>query len=432
MREPLCITGAGVVCPLALSPERLLAALLADEHVERAAPPKSALPHVYAEHWPATAPGDAPDPAGPLGGARVGEFGAAAFIDATRRRRVPRLAQMAIVAAQQALGRTAPLSGPQTVSAVEHYGGDRLGVVLGTGLGMLDLTLEFLAQMVQEGPSAASPASFPYTVMNAGAALVAMELGLRGPNVTVNHRDLSAHEALAHGCDLLHLGRADALLVGGCDELGAGLLHTYARLGLLAESPRPYGQKAHGLLPAEGAVMFLIERTAAAKKRGQPILGHILGIGRAGDDRPRLGGTPAGRTATWTGAAASVERALCDAGLAGDKLSAVLGGGRGLAEDGQEAVALQAALGAVAREIPLTSIHGQVGDWPTASAARLLAALLCLGKQVLPKTHGAELGGHSAVPGLCHENRWLPLETILVPAFAQGGGNVSVIIGREG
>ena len=122
---------------------------------------------------------------------------------------------MAIVAAQQALGRTAPLSGPQTVSAVEHYGGDRLGVVLGTGLGMLDLTLEFLAQMVQEGPAAASPATFPYTVMNAGAALVAMELGLRGPNVTVNHRDLSAHEALAHGCDLLHLGRADALLVGG-------------------------------------------------------------------------------------------------------------------------------------------------------------------------------------------------------------------------
>jgi 3-oxoacyl-[acyl-carrier-protein] synthase II len=366
--------------------------------------------------------------------ARLGEFGAAAAIDAGRRRRMPRLAQLAVVAARQALA-AAP---PAAQGVVERYGSERVAVVFGTGLGTLELTMEFETGYLKGGLAAASPALFPYTVMNTAAAIVAMELQLLGGNITVNHRDLSVHEAVATAVDLLAMDRADAVLCGGGDELGPWLQHGLERLvgsaaGAADEQPplRPYDRQRRGLSLGEGAVMLLIERAAGARSRGARPLATLSGVARAGDQRPRLGWPAAGDPATTAGAAQAIRQSLQAAGLLPASLDFIVGSGNGTALDGLETQALRQALGSAAEKVPIASVLGQCGEWLTSAGARLGAALYALQEQALPGTTLCrDPDPQAALPGLVLTPRpaTAPLRHVLVPALAQGGGNASLIL----
>lgn len=372
---------------------------------------------------------------------RVGEFGAAAAIEAGRRRRMPRLGQLAIVAARQALG-LAPGHAGATSEAVKIYGVERIAVVLGTGLGTLDMTVEFERSYLSGGAAAASPAVFPYTVMNTPAALVAMELGLLGANQTVNHRDLTFAESLATAAELLLCGRADAVLAGACDELGPWLLHGLDRFGALAwpdatDAPagsamRPYDRRRRGFTAGEGAVMVLLERSEAAAQRGASVLARVAGIGRGGDDRPRVGWQRPGEEPSTAGAVAAVTEALSQAGLGPDQIDYVSGSGNGTDLDRLETAVLRRALGAAAESVPISSVLGQTGEWLTSAGARLGAALFALGEQQLPGTALCEEPDPEAsLPGLVREVRPASVRSVLLPCFAQGGGSVALVLTRD-
>jgi 3-oxoacyl-[acyl-carrier-protein] synthase II len=306
--------------------------------------------------------------------ARVGEFGAKQHIAPGQLRRLPRLSQMAIVAGKQALAQGAP-----------PYDSTRIGVVLGTGLGTLDETIAFMRGYLEGGPEAASPLLFPSSVMNAAAGQLALECKLRGVNSTVNHRDASPLSALTMACDLLELGRADALLVGAVDELSAPALAGYRKLG------------AGALVLGEGAGMLLVEREEAARARGATIRAWVAGRGERGDDRARVGWGRAGGNGSWLEAARAVREAA-----AGRRIDAVLSGANGTAFDAHEAAAVHDGLGAAP---PSTSLVGRVGESFSSPIFRLLAAV-----------HTLESG---------------TAERVLVPAFAQGGANVAVVLERS-
>ncbi len=339
------ITALGVVSPLGVGEEAFFAALDAGTHA-------------------------ATVDAGGVRAARIGDFGAKQQIAPGSLRRLPRLSQMAIVAGKQALAAGAP-----------PYDSTRIGVVLGTGLGTLDETISFMRGYLAGGPEAASPLLFPSSVMNAAAGQLALECKLRGVNSTVNHRDASALSALTMACDLLELGRADALLVGAVEELSAPALAGYAKLG------------AGELVLGEGAGMLLVEREADAAKRGARVRAFVAGRGERGDDRPRVGWGHADR---WPEAARAVREAA-----AGRGIDAVLSGANGTAYDAREAAAVREGLGAAP---PATSIVAQIGESFSSAAQRLIAAV-----------HALEAGGAGRV---------------LVPAFAQGGANVAVVLER--
>ena len=171
------ITGLGIVTPLGINSAEFFAglrsgrcALRKDAELGKQAPKK----------WARNERPESPAP----WAARIAEFGAAAAIEAARRRRMPRLAQLGLVAAQQALGLVPGRPAGELASALGHYGNERVAIVLGTGLGTLEVTMEFETGYLKNGLAAASPALFPYTVMNTTAAIVAMELQLLGPNLT--------------------------------------------------------------------------------------------------------------------------------------------------------------------------------------------------------------------------------------------------------
>ncbi len=418
MSNAIAITGLGLVCPLSASKEGFFAAL--SSGTSAIATESEAIGKwVTAGH----------DPGGrPIQAARIGDFGAREAIDPQKLRRIPRLGQMCIVAARQALS----VDGPD--AATRAYPGDRLGVILGTGLGAFDQTLEFTAGYLKNGPEGASPAMFPTTVMNTAAAMVAMEFKLGGTNITVNHRDLSVPEALATGRDQLLCGRADAILAGGFDELGPWTAHAWDRLCPLShpDAPmRPYDRRRGGMSLGEGAVLVLLERLDAARRRGARVLAEIAGIGRAGDDRPRIGWRRPGSAPEFAGAARSVQQALSEARLPASALGYIAGGGNGTDLDLIETLALRQALGPAADRVPISSIIGQIGESMMSPGLRLAAALYALSEQALPGTSFCEQPDPAiSLHGLCLLPRKSPVEAALVPVFAQGGGNVSLILRR--
>lgn len=412
----IAITGVGVVSPIGTRPDAFSAALRSGVSAVR--------PHPDLGKWVPTGPGPLLKEGFPVLAARVGDFGAREVIDAARLRRIPRQAQFCIVAARQALGPDFPHTWP--------YDRARTGVVLGTGLGAFDQTMEFTSGYLQGGPEAASPALFPGTVMNAAAAQVSMELDLRGPNITVNHRDLSALEAVATAREQLLLGRADAVLCGGFDELGPFTAHFFARLFPLVPAGgamRPYDRRRHGIALGEGAAVVLLEPLEAARRRGAPLLAELAGVGRAGDERPRTLWHRAGEGYGTHGACRAVQQALAEADVAPAALDFIAGSGNGTDLDVLETLALRPALGAAAATVRIGSILGQTGESMMSGALRLLAAVHALREQSMPGTIDTTAPDPDAsLPAICLVPLPGSIYTALVPAFAQGGGNVALVL----
>lgn len=402
MREPVVITGLGVVSATGTTREAFYDALAGGASGVR--------PHPIAADGVALT-------------ARVEDFGARQHIDPRALRRLARMSQMALVAAKEALAQ----AGARTVAQAPEptWPSERAGVVLGTGLGTLRETMDFIRGYIAGGPEAASPLLFPSSVMNAPAGQVAIELALRGPNTTVNHRESSPLDALALAVDLLALRRADALLVGGVDEISDVMLLGYRNLAKLSASGlRPYAAERDGTVAGEGCAMLLVEREADARDRGARVLARVAGWASGGEPRPRVGWGQGSERA-----AEVMRAAISDAGLVPDDIDYVAGEGAGLRVDAIEAQALSKVF---ARPVATSSVLGQTGWFFSAGALRLASALYALERQALPGTVGAGTDDPQApLPGLVREPRAASVRAVLVPSLAQGGASSALVLTRE-
>ncbi len=175
--------------------------------------------------------------------ARIGAFTTEPELPKSKARRLDRGSQYAIVAARQCLADAGyAMAGRE----------ERTGILLGTGSAGAGPLTEFERQMA-ESPESASPFLFPNTVANAPASQAAIELGIKGPNVTITQKDPAPLNALFYGRMLLADGRADALLVGAADEWNLDYHLAYERVRATRTATRP------GFVLGEGAALILVE-----------------------------------------------------------------------------------------------------------------------------------------------------------------------------
>jgi 3-oxoacyl-[acyl-carrier-protein] synthase II len=338
--------------------------------------------------------------AGQLCGARLlTGFVDRAAVPSRRARRLSRLAHMTIAAARSALA-DAGLSPPP----------DRTAIVLGTAYGSLGLTV----QVLRAAPDADTgiPALFPASILNEPAAQVAIELGLRGPNLTVTQHEASVHGALALAKSQLELGRADVALVGGCDERTDELDHALGRLALLTHGQlaRPYDRRRDGFATGEAAVVLVLERACDAAARGARPRARLAGVATAD------------RLASAGGAA------LAEAGLAPTEIGYLALAGRGsVALDAAEARGLAELLGR--RPVPGGAIAGATGECGATAGLRLLQALVALDQGLLAGTPGhIEPDPAASVPGLLRESCAGRPRAVLVPALAIDGTAAAAVL----
>jgi len=167
-----------------------------------------------------------------------------------RIRRAGRLSKMEVLAAQNAMTDLEP----------EKADGNGTGLLLATALGPHPTTFSFLDDILRYGDSGVSPTVFSNSVHNAPAAYVAETLGLLGPTLTVTRFFHAFHEAVRIAECWLGEGRCDRVLVGAADEYGEVLRYVLkARFpGSTLGRMSPLNLSSPGVIPAEGAVFFLL------------------------------------------------------------------------------------------------------------------------------------------------------------------------------
>jgi 3-oxoacyl-[acyl-carrier-protein] synthase II len=368
----------------------------------------------------AVAPIDAfdPGPEPPRCAARARDFNPKDHIPRTLLRRMDRLSQMVATACRAALADAA-----LALTAAEA---EEAGIVVGTAFGNLAESEEFLRGLFAKGPALANPLTFPNLVLNAPAGYVAIDLGLRGLNLTVCRGEASGEAALAVAYDTIVSGQADVLLAGGGDEISPILFHTYKDLGVLspaggrprryatgaggpgsrpADAPEwssPFDRRRNGLVMGEGAAMLVLERADRAAARGAPVYAELAGyatqtVPASPQDWPAAhAGVPEEtarqlRVLGWqgpvTGADTHPDRPLLasDGGngsRATDLVVSCANSTRRL--DSFEAAHLAILLGEGTSRTLVTSVKGAIGDFGAAGAFSAAAAVLALRHGAVP------------------------------------------------
>jgi 3-oxoacyl-[acyl-carrier-protein] synthase II len=301
----VAITGFGIVSPLGCSVEEMTERFLTGEDVE-------------------TLAGAANE------GFAVAEIPLDLLAEKTRSRigRVDRLSRLFLSAAH--------LAAQSAELVVADVGAERVGLSFGTGLGCLLTDEEYNRKIVEQGPAMASPRLFAYTVSSAAAGEVSIALGVQGPNVTAHMGFAAGLGAVGYGFDLIQMGKADVVLVGGADALGPALMQALRDMRLLKtpDCARPFVDAKPGIWPAEAGVVAVLERADWAKKRGARCWGRLRGY--AAGFEPTL----ASHKSETTGVVSTSRRALKLSEVAPQDVGLVIASAHGTPADRVESESL--------------------------------------------------------------------------------------------
>jgi 3-oxoacyl-[acyl-carrier-protein] synthase II len=265
------------------------------------------------------------------------------------------------------------------------------GVVVGTAFGNLSESEQFLRGLFAKGPGLANPLTFPNLVLNAPTGYVAIDLGIRGPNLTAVRGEASGEAALALAYDTLVTGQADVLLAGGGDELAPVLRQIYADLGLLSpddggqEWSSPFDRRRNGFVMGEGAAMLVLETAHHAEARGARVLAELAGwVSESLDASPH--DWPTDAVAAHAGGTARDLAALGFPGPgAGGAILAVSCASSMRTLDRVEAIRRATILGDARTRTLVTSLKGAIGEFGAAGALGAAAAVLALAHGDVPR-----------------------------------------------
>lgn len=348
-------------------------------------------------------------------------------------RRLDRCSKMAVIAAREALaGRGSPAGGPGRPGGAPTPSADPgIGLVLGTMTAGTDPLATYLGTIVADGPEAASPMIFPFTVPNAPASQGSILLGLKGPNLTVCQMEASGLGAIATGVGLLWSGAADTVLAGGVDEYPEVIDDAWSRLRLTARGDPasfrgPFDARRRGFAPGEGAYLVVLETSERARSRGARPWAGILAVAT------RHVGGAAHRWPDGTAEIAVCLRDLLDgSGLAPADLGYIAASANGSrALDESEARSLREAFGRDLHRIPVTTVKGSVGESGAASACAALLGALSIRDGFVPSIAGLREPAPDVGLNLVVSPRREPVSSVLVNALGTGGSWAGLVLSR--
>ncbi len=334
-------------------------------------------------------------------------------------KRTDRFTQLALAAAAEALEQSGPLSTDP----------DRVGVILGTGVGGIATIEAQVVTMHERGGDRVSPFLVPMMMSNAAAAALSMRNGFRGPCETTVTACAAATHAIGNAARLIAYGRCDAVVTGGSEagmtEVGiAGFRNMTALSG--SGVSQPFGADRDGFVISEGAAVLVLEEWTVAEQRGARILGEVLGAASTADAHHITAPAPGG-----SGAVSCMELAIDDAGLSAADIVHVNAHGTSTPlNDAAEAEALAKVFGTPGPIV--TSTKGVTGHaLGAAGALEAAAVLLSFEHALVPPTAGTTAVDPTLPPidlVIGEPRPWTPGPS-LSNSFGFGGHNGTLLLG---
>ncbi len=357
--------------------------------------------------------------------ARLVAFSPREFIRSAHLRRMDPLSRTLVAASRLALAD----------ARLDHRAFDptRVGVVVGTALGDISESVQYLERLFTKGPALASPLLFPNLVLNAPASYTAMEINCIGPNLTVSQGETSGEQAIAVGCDLIRTGRADVVLAGGTDELAEIGVTAYREFGALSsqhggpEWCSPYDRDRNGVILGEGAGVLVLESPRHARARGARVYAEIndhvgFGVPSSPYDWPRHA----------PGAAVQLKKFLTRALPPDARIDLVCGSANSSRHlDACELEVLSQLFDGHADSVALTSIKGAIGEFGAAGALTAVAACLALHHGMVPPLCNLQQPAPECRFLVCSRNGMVrSLSHVLQVSIARGGATVALLLSR--
>ena len=294
------------------------------------------------------------------GEAPCADFDPLSTLSRKEARRADRFTQLALAAADEAMSD----AGLADSGAVPP---ERIGSIVGTGIGGLATLESNQEQLLDRGASAVSPLAVPLMMGNAGAAAIALRYGLLGPCFGVVSACAAGANAIGSALRAIQSGEADVIIAGGAEAALTPLSRaSFAALDATSHAgiSRPFDVRRDGFVMGEGAGMLVLESAESARARGARPLGRLAGYGTTCDAHHLTAPDPAG-----AGAARAISAALRDAGIGPDGIDYVNAHGTSTPlNDRAETVALKTSLGERAGRDP--RVLAEVVDRPPARRRR--------------------------------------------------------------
>ena len=346
-------------------------------------------------------------------------------LERVKARRLDRSGQFALVAALEAWA--------DSGLADEDVDGERLGVAMASGIGGVTTLLANYDMLKEKGPRRVSPLAIPMLMPNSPAANIGLAIGAKAGVHTPVSACASGNEAIALGIDMIRLGRADVVVVGGTEAAVHALpMAAFGQMMALSKrnddperASRPWDKGRDGFVLGEGAAVLVLESEEHANARGAKVYAEAAGAGITADSHDIAQPDPAGH-----GATRAMKIALREAGLEPTDVSHINAHATSTPQgDVAEALAIRNALGDKAAESAvLTSTKSMTGHLlGAAGALESLAVVLALRDRVVPPTINLEDPEDIGLD-IAAKKRTLPEGDLaaLNNSFGFGGHNVAI------
>jgi 3-oxoacyl-[acyl-carrier-protein] synthase II len=318
---------------------------------------------------------------------------------------------------------------------VTEENAERIGVIVGSGIGGLPLIENTHAELVNRGPRRISPFFVPASIINMISGHLSIIYGLKGPNLAIVTACTTGLHSIGAAGRMIEHGDADVMIAGGAEStispLGLGGFASARALSSRNDDPatasRPWDKDRDGFVLGEGAGVMVLEEYEHAKARGAKIYAELLGFGMSGDayhiTAPNMDGPRR-----------SMVNALRSAEIAADQVQYLNAHGTSTPlGDKNETDAVKAAFGAHAKKLTVNSTKSMTGHLlGGAGGLESVFTVLALHHQVSPPTINIFNQDPECDLDYCaNAAREMPIQYAMKNNFGFGGTNGTLIFGKK-
>ncbi len=361
-------------------------------------------------------------------GAEVRDFDPTLYMDRKDARRMARFSQFAVAAAKLSLKDAGLEVTPELAP--------RIGAIVGSGIGGIEVIEDQTKILLEKGPDRISPFFVPMMIPDMAAGQVAIHTGVKGPNSATVTACATGTNSIGDAFKIIARGQADAMLAGGteaalCDLGFVGFISARA-LSTRNHDPtgasRPFDADRDGFVMGEGAGILVLESLEHALARDARIYGEIIGYGSSGDAYHITSPAPEGE-----GAQRAMKDALADGAINLDDVDYINAHGTStIYNDLYETMAIRKVFAEHAYNIPVSSTKSLTGHLlGAAGAVEAAICLMALQQQIIPGTFNYDTPDPDCdLDYVPNEARECKVEIALSNSFGFGGHNATLAFRR--
>ena len=360
--------------------------------------------------------------------AEVKGFDASSIFGKKEARRMDRFTQFALASSIQAF--------ENSKLQINDQNKDKIGAVIGSGIGGLGTLMDQFNILSKNGPNRISPFLIPMMIPDTAGGVLALQLGIRGPNFAVVSACATGTNSIGEATEVIRRGQADVMFAGSGEAailpITIAGMTSMTALSLRNHEPqkasRPFNLDRDGFLMSEGSAILILESLEHAQSRNANILGEITGYGSTNDAYHLA--APAEKGA---GAVKCMQMALDNAELVPEDIDYINAHGTSTKlNDKNETIAIKTVFGDQAYNTPVSSTKSMIGHLMGASGA--IEAIFCtkaINNGIIPPTINYENPDPECdLDYVPNKSRRKGLNHVMSNSFGFGGHNATLIISK--